>query len=128
MMTDLLSKADLPNVTFHSLRHTSTTIKLLITSGDIKRVQGDTGHADPKMVTHTYSMIVDRNRKKTAKKMDKEFFASGEDDDGTKDDSKMLKDELEKVFAANPDLLVNMLAANPDLFKQISVAVEKQKL
>ena len=32
-------------VDFHSLRHLSTKYKLKLTQGDIKSVQGDTGHA-----------------------------------------------------------------------------------
>ena len=54
----LIKKNDLPDVVFHSLRHSSTTYKLKINNGDIKSVQGDTGHAEPKMVTEVYSHIL----------------------------------------------------------------------
>ena len=40
-------------VVFHSLRHLSTGYKLKITNGDVKSVQGDTGHAEAEMVTDT---------------------------------------------------------------------------
>ena len=40
----LIRDNDLPKVVFHSLRHTSTTYKLKLSGGDIKAVQGDTGH------------------------------------------------------------------------------------
>ena len=33
-------------VVFHSLRHLSTGYKLKMTNGDVKSVQGDTGHAE----------------------------------------------------------------------------------
>ena len=38
-------------VVFHSLRHLSTGYKLKMTNGDVKSVQGDTGHAEAEMVT-----------------------------------------------------------------------------
>ena len=41
----LKKSANLPNVVFHSLRHSSTTYKLKLNHGDIKATQGDTGHA-----------------------------------------------------------------------------------
>ena len=34
-------------VVFHSLRHSSTSLKLKLSRGNIKAVQGDTGHAGP---------------------------------------------------------------------------------
>lgn len=50
----LKKKANLPDVVFHSLRHSSTTYKLKLNHGDIKATQGDTGHAQPDMVTEVY--------------------------------------------------------------------------
>ena len=41
----LISQHNLKSVVFHSLRHCSTSVKLKINGGDIKAVQGDTGHA-----------------------------------------------------------------------------------
>lgn len=41
----LKQKAELPNVVFNSLRHSSTTYKLKLNHGDLKATQGDTGHA-----------------------------------------------------------------------------------
>ena len=49
---------------FHSLRHTSVTYKLKLSGGDIKAVQGDSGHAQADMVTEVYGHILD-----TAKRM-----------------------------------------------------------
>ncbi len=42
---------------FHSLRHTSVTYKLKLSGGDIKAVQGDSGHAQADMVTEVYGHI-----------------------------------------------------------------------
>ena len=47
----LRTKAGLPRVVFHSLRHSSTTYKLKLNHGDLKATQGDTGHAEIDMIT-----------------------------------------------------------------------------
>lgn len=47
----LKEDAGLPNVVFHSLRHSSTTYKLKLNHGDLKATQGDTGHAEIDMIT-----------------------------------------------------------------------------
>lgn len=70
------------DVVFHSLRHLSTGYKLKMTGGDVKSVQGDTGHAEAEMVTDVYSEIVDEDRRDNAKRMDEQFYCStvqGED-------------------------------------------------
>jgi len=56
-------------VVFHSLRHTSVTYKLKLSGGDIKAVQGDSGHAQADMVTEVYGHILDEDRKKNARLM-----------------------------------------------------------
>ena len=54
----------LPKVVFHSLRHSSITYKLKLNGGDMKSVQGDSGHAQVKMVADVYSHIIDDDRRK----------------------------------------------------------------
>ena len=58
----LIQTNNLRPVVFHSLRHSSTSVKLKISGGDIKAVQGDTGHAQANMVTDVYSHIMDSSR------------------------------------------------------------------
>jgi integrase len=70
----LIQKHNLRPVVFHSLRHSSTSLKLKISGGDIKSVQGDTGHSQSNMVTDVYSHIVDADRRHLARKMDEHFF------------------------------------------------------
>ena len=43
--------------------------------GDIKSVQGDTGHSEAEMVTDVYSEIVDEDRRLNAQKMDDDFYS-----------------------------------------------------
>lgn len=70
----LLAKCNLPKVTFHSLRHSSITYKLVLTGGDIKAVQGDSGHSQADMITEIYGHILDANRRKTTERFEGEFY------------------------------------------------------
>lgn len=70
----LCEEFKLPRVEFHSLRHLSTTYKLKMTNGDIKSVQGDTGHSKADMVTEVYSHIIDEDRRHNAKKLEQTFY------------------------------------------------------
>ena len=72
----LCTENDLEVVVFHSLRHLSTGYKLKMTNGDVKSVQGDTGHAEAEMVTDVYSEIIDEDRRFNAQKMDTEFYST----------------------------------------------------
>lgn len=71
-----LQRAGLPQVDFHSLRHSSITYKLILSSGDIKAVQGDSGHAQAEMVTELYAHILDGTRKLNAQKFETAFYCN----------------------------------------------------
>ena len=71
----LIDEQGLPEVVFHSLRHSSVTYKLKLNGGDIKSVQGDSGHAQVSMVTDVYSHIIDDDRKKNAALLEEAFYA-----------------------------------------------------
>lgn len=72
----LLERCTLPKVTFHSLRHSSITYKLVLTGGDIKAVQGDSGHSQADMITEIYGHMLDANRRKTTERFEEEFYQS----------------------------------------------------
>ena len=72
----LKEKAGLPNVVFHSLRHSSTTYKLKLNHGDLKATQGDTGHAELDMITRVYAHILDEDRKVNAQKFESAFYSN----------------------------------------------------
>ena len=74
MLDKLIKKYDLPPIVFHSLRHTSVTYKLKLNGGDIKAVQGDSGHSQVSMVTDVYSHIIDEDRKKNAELFEEAFY------------------------------------------------------
>ena len=54
----LIKEHDLPKIVFHSLRHTSITYKLKLNGGDIKAVQGDSGHSQVNMVTDVWMCML----------------------------------------------------------------------
>lgn len=50
VLKKLIQDNDLLDVVFHSFRHASITYKLKWNGGDMKSVQGDSGHAQMNMV------------------------------------------------------------------------------
>lgn len=111
----LKKSAGLPNVVFHSLRHSSTTYKLKLNHGDIKATQGDTGHAQASMVTEVYAHILDEERKINAQKFEVAFYASP--------DMRKVERELNPSKPAEQSLdlekLVAQLQENPALASQL---------
>ena len=108
-----LAKAnDLPEVVFHSLRHLSTSMKLQLSGGDIKAVQGDTGHSQANMVTDVYSHTFDENRRRIADQMETAFF-----------------EKIGETEAPAPNQeqtqVINLLNANPELTALILAMAKK---
>lgn len=71
----LIEDHNLPKVVFHSLRHSSITYKLKLNGGDVKAVQGDSGHAQTSMVTEVYSHILDNDRRMNAMLFEENFYS-----------------------------------------------------
>ena len=70
----LIRENDLPDVVFHSFRHASITYKLKWNGGDVKSVQGDSGHARAEMVSNVYSHIIDEDRRFNAQRFEERFY------------------------------------------------------
>ena len=68
LLRKLTDATGLPPVVFHSLRHCSASLKLQIGGGNIKAVQGDTGHAQSRMVTDLYAHTNNEERRRLAEK------------------------------------------------------------
>ena len=116
---ELLKKAGLPKVVFHSLRHSSTTYKLKLNHGDIKATQGDTGHAQADMVMDVYSHILDEDRKVNAQKFNSEFYKQEIDEKS----SKNKKTELSVVKTSQQEkvkiwLHKNLISKMPELISK----------
>lgn len=75
-LAKLIKDNDLPPVVFHSFRHSSITYKLKLNGGDMKSVQGDSGHAQVKMVADVYSHIIDDDRRINAQRFEEQFYQS----------------------------------------------------
>ena len=71
----LIKENGFPHVVFHSLRHSSITYKLKLNGGDMKAVQGDSGHAQMKMVADVYSRIIDEDRCINAQRFEDAFYS-----------------------------------------------------
>jgi len=119
VFSKLIADNCLPKVGFHSLRHLSTTVKLLISRGDVKSVQGDTGHSQAKMVTDTYAHILDHNRRTMAKKFEESFFNSSGLDESPQEVS---AEQVIALFANYPEsfeMLLKILGTNRQLIDRM---------
>lgn len=107
----LITDNNLPDVVFHSLRHTSTTYKLKLTGGDMKAVQGDTGHTQLKMISDVYSHIIDEDRRKNAMCFEKAFYQNPQPEQP--------KEAPVPTITQSPtpatDAIIKMLQQSPDL-------------
>lgn len=93
---------------FHSLRHCSTSLKLKLSQGNIKAVQGDTGHAEARMVTDTYAHGFDADRKSLAREMDEEFFSRvSAEGEGEVHEDRISR--LKTIIQENPQLIRELL-------------------
>lgn len=109
MFYKLIEEKSLRPVVFHSLRHSSTSLKLKLSKGNIKAVQGDTGHAEARMVTDTYAHSFDDDRKLIAKEMDSGFFDKvDETSENANIDSSTLA-KLKLLIKQHPELLNELL-------------------
>lgn len=91
----------LSEVVFHSLRHSSTSMKLKIGGGDIKSVQGDTGHAQASMVTDVYSHIATADRKRLALGIDP-FFANISKNEESSPTERSSTDQIMMLLKSEP--------------------------
>lgn len=109
----LKNEAQLPNVVFHSLRHSSTTYKLKLNNGDLKATQGDTGHAEIDMITRVYAHILDEDRKINAQKFETSFYANP-------DLRNVRPQEPQPSSVIDLDALVTELSRNPKLVETLA--------
>ena len=58
----------------HSLR---SAYQLMISGGDVKAVQGTTGHASANLLVNTYAHIQQDSRKKLGKRFEEGFYKPG---------------------------------------------------
>ena len=105
----LIEAYSLRPVVFHSLRHSSTSLKLKLSRGNIKAVQGDTGHAEARMVTDTYAHGFDADRKLIAQEMDTGFFSKVGVTPAEREFNEDTIQQLKTLIQAHPELLSELL-------------------
>lgn len=119
---DALKKAaKLPNVVFHSLRHSSTTYKLKLNHGDLKATQGDTGHAEIDMITKVYAHILDEDRKINAQKFESAFYSNPDlRKSGPPQETKMTP-------SIDLNALIEQLKQSPELANTLAALITSQQ-
>ena len=119
----LKKSAGLPDVVFHSLRHSSTTYKLKLNHGNIKATQDDTGHVQADMVTDLYAHILDEDRKINAQRFEAAFYANP---DMRKVEREIVEQSKPQPQAAAVDLqqLFAQLQQNPEVLGQLAALLK----
>lgn len=115
----LKEKAKLPNVVFHSLRHSSTTYKLKLNHGDLKATQGDTGHAEIDMITKVYAHILDEDRKINAQKFESAFYSNP-------DLRKVQPPQEPQSSQLDLNELIRQLQNSPELAKTLAAIISQK--
>lgn len=100
----LIEEHGLPKVVFHSLRHSSITYKLKLNGGDMKSVQGDSGHAQIKMVADVYSHIIDDDRRVNAARLEEAFYSGRQ-----AEPEEVVEKPAEQKSQSDQELLLSLL-------------------
>ena len=111
--------ADLPNVVFHSLRHTSTTCKLKLNHGDLKATQGDTGHAEIDMITKVYAHILDEDRKINAQKFESSFYSNP--------DLREVRPPKDSTSSIDFNALIAQIHNSPELADALAAVIHRSR-
>ena len=106
----LIDDNNLPPVVFHSFRHSSITYKLKLNGGDMKSVQGDSGHAQVKMVADVYSHIIDDDRRLNAQRFEEQFYQGR----GQTQTEEVQAETAPETSQSDQEVLLKLLA-NPEM-------------
>lgn len=104
-LNKLIQEHDLPKIVFHSLRHFSITYKLKLNGGDMKSVQGDSVHAQAKMMADVYSHIIDDDRRMNAQRFEETFYSTKKKDAGKEQEK-----AANSAHESDQELLMKLLA------------------
>ena len=118
-MRQLIEANELPQVCFHSLRHSSITYKLKLNGGDIKAVQGDSGHAQATMVTDQYSHILDESRRNNAQLFEQAFYGGKGVKIEQKQQDKAVEEQAQQA-GLNSEVLLKIFS-NPDMVAMLKM-------
>lgn len=105
------SRFDFPVISIGNIRHSSLTYKLPLYNGDIKSLQGDSGHAQADVLLRVYAQKQDAHRKKLVKTFEDDFYSD-----------KAEKTENSKQ-ATNSDSVLSVIQSDPELRKKVLTAL-----
>lgn len=86
-----------------------------MTNGDVKSVQGDTGHAEAEMVTDVYSEIIDEDRRYNAQKMDEQFYSTLNYDSEMQPQNEEVQPENNGLSDSDMELLQLLKSLTPEM-------------
>lgn len=119
---DAQMSQQLDSITFHAIRHMSIQEKLKISKGDIKSVQGDSGHATSEMVTDEYSKIQEKDRIKLAKKFEEKFYIDENDYDS----------KVVRKLAGSYEIckqVISLIKSYPEIYEKVLILLQiKQQI
>ena len=118
-MRQLIEANELPQVCFHSLRHSSITYKLKLNGGDIKAVQGDSGHAQATMVTDLYSHILDESRRNNVQLFEQAFYGGKGVKIVPEAQDKAVEEQVQQA-GLNSEVLLKIFS-NPDMVAMLKM-------
>ena len=100
-------------IVFHGLRHSSATYQLIESGGNIKAVQGNTGHATTGILMDTYAHTQDKPRLELAEKLEADFYS--QDIGSTKSGSVPVKENLPDSIQITPEGMLKVVRQmNPE--------------
>ena len=100
-------------IVFHGLRHSSATYQLIESGGNIKAVQGNTGHATTGILMDTYAHTQDKPRLELAEKLEADFYS--QDIGSPKFGSVPVKENLPDSIQITPEGMLKVVRQmNPE--------------
>ena len=100
-------------IVFHGLRHSSATYQLIESGGNIKAVQGNTGHATTGILMDTYAHTQDKPRLELAEKLEADFYS--QDIGSPKSGSVPVKENLPDSIQNTPEGMLKVVRQmNPE--------------
>ena len=103
----------------NELPHSSITYKLKLNGGDIKAVQGDSGHAQATMVTDQYSHILDESRRNNAQLFEQAFYGGKGVKIVPEAQDKAVEEQVQQA-GLNSEVLLKIFS-NPDMVAMLKM-------
>lgn len=92
----------------------------MLSGGDIKGVQGDTGHAQASMVTERYAHILDDNRRMNAERFQQQFYSGS----ASKEPAAQLNPLQQFDAGKKQALLSKFLAESPEMVTMLKLLAQ----